>query len=73
MKTTELKERLKDNREILTFTNEKDLFDIGCLTGKIRISKNGKFLPKRNTFGKFWTIKDIQDLIKENKLQLEEL
>ena len=73
MKTTELKDRLKVNREILTFTNEKDVYDIDCLTGKIIISKNGKFLPKRNTFGKFRTIKDIQDMIKENNLQLEEI
>jgi len=73
MKTRELKTRLIDNEELLTFSNEKDIFDIGTIGGKIRFQINGKSQPRKTNFDKFWTIKDIQDLIKENRLQLEEL
>ena len=73
MTKQELHKRLKLNDELLTFSNEKNIFDIGILDNKIWFQINGKSQPKRNNFGKFWTLDDILEIIKDNNLQLEEL
>ncbi len=69
MEKWELSDRLK-NFEILSFTNETDLFEFSFskLKNTFRVMRNGKLLNRQNL-----SLNNIYWMIKVRKLQLEEL
>ena len=69
MEKWELSDRLK-NFEILSFTNETDLFEFSFskLKNTFKVMRNGKLLNRQNL-----SLNNIYWMIKVRKLQLEEL
>jgi hypothetical protein len=67
MKKQDLKNRLVFEQEIVTFTNDEDVFNFSFshLRGKYRIMKNGVFISLDTTLTR------IKMCIKSNKLSEE--